>query len=830
TCSPFVHFSKLFRTQAVLKKDHFYTTTTTTTAHDSSQKLRKNIHQHSLRVLEWDKVCNCVASFAGTTLGQQATKTQLWELNPSYEESKTLLSETNAAVEMLKHGGCALEFSGIDVVLVKSAIQHASRGLPVEGKEAFAVVAILQLSETLQLNVKAACKQDSDWYNRFMPLTKMILDLFISPPLVKSIQQVIDDDGLVKDSASSDLQRSRDQVRMLERKLFQLMNSLVMKESSKSSSLEVSKIDGRWCLRTGFDQVSTVKGLLLSSVSGEGSLVEPLPAVSLNNELQQARGLVAKAEEDVLLRITEKMRKDLEEICDLLNTVIQLDMVIARAKYSVSFGGTFPDLLLTKDKDGYFGVEYHTSGTKTSNDDLTQKEWILYLPNAYHPLLLQQHQQSLKKARKNVTNAIADIRRRKLQPENNSLKEEPDVNIEYLEMEVAKLEKAHPIPVDFFVDTKTRVLIITGPNTGGKTICLKTIGLAAMMAKSGLYVLSSEPVRIPWFDSIFSDIGDEQSLSHSLSTFSGHLRQIGAIQALSTCQSLVLLDEVGGGTNPLEGAALGMSILESFAEGGALLTIATTHHGELKTLKYSSTGVENACMEFDDINLKPTYKILWGVPGRSNAINIAERLGLPNTVLDNARELYGTASAEINEDGIPGSTYQNSLSTEVNQSEECRSWFLTLVIIEMEQFKQDLQKHVQEADHYLILSRELHENLLVANEKITEHRITQRYRMMKEVSEATVITTRQKNLVDNKQKITAKEAHQEVSNDSHLYAEYAKKSPSENRITLPKVGDMVHVLSLGKKATVLKVEPSKEEVVVQASNMKLRLKLSDLQT
>ncbi|MQL41472.1 endonuclease MutS2, partial [Escherichia coli] len=131
-------------------------------------------------------------------------------------------------------------------------------------------------------------------------------------------------------------------------------------------------------------------------------------------------------------------------------------------------------------------------------------------------------------------------------------------------------------------------IVITGPNTGGKTICLKTVGLAAMMAKSGLYVLASESVQTPWFDSVFADIGDEQSLSQSLSTFSGHLKQISNIRLKSTSQSLVLLDEVGSGTNPLEGAALGMSLLESFAQDGCLLTIATTHHGELKTLKYSN--------------------------------------------------------------------------------------------------------------------------------------------------------------------------------------------------------------------------------------------------
>ncbi|PIA34987.1 hypothetical protein AQUCO_03700324v1, partial [Aquilegia coerulea] len=651
-----------------------YYSSNVSSSSSSSQK-SSVVAETSLRILEWDKICDCVASFAGTFLGQQAIKQQLWKLNKTYDESNTLLAQTSAAVQMLNYGSSALDFTAIDVLLVRSAIQHASRGLPVEGKQAMAVVYLLLFSQTLQSNVKAACKQDSDWYNRFMPLTKMVMELVTYQPLVKSIRQVIDDDGSVKDSASSKLKQFRDQVRTLEGKLFQLMDSLVRKESDKTSSLEVSTIDGRWCIKSWSDQLTTVSGLLLSSGSGVGCLMEPLSAVPLNDELQQARASVAMAEKDVLLRLTEKMRADLDGIHDLLDTIIQLDVITARAKYSLSFGGSFPDLLLTEDKDAHIGDEYDASGKRTLNDDLStfnKRKWILYLPKAYHPILLQQHQQNLEKARENLKKAIADIQRRKLQPENVMLEGKAGVNIESLEMEVTKLEQARPVPVDFFIGTKTKVLIITGPNTGGKTISLKTLGLAAMMAKSGLYVLSSEPVRIPWFDSIFTDIGDEQSLSQSLSTFSGHLRRISAIRAHSTSQSLVLLDEVGAGTNPLEGAALGMSLLESFSDAGALLTIATTHHGELKTLKYSNDTIENACMEFDEVNLRPTYKILWGIPGRSNAINISERLGLPDIVVNNARELYGTASAEINE-----------------------------VIMEMERCKQEYQEHVHEAHHYL---------------------------------------------------------------------------------------------------------------------------------
>ncbi|KAK3042812.1 hypothetical protein RJ639_001085 [Escallonia herrerae] len=695
----------------------------------------------SLRVLEWDKVCDSVASFAGTSLGQDATKAQLWSLGQSYTESSRLLEETNAAVEMHKYGGCTMDFAGIDVVSVKSAVQHVRRGLPMDGNEAMALVALLQFAESLQLNLKATIKEDADWLQHFMPLSEMIMELVINRSLVKFIQQLIDEDGSVRDSA-----------------LFQLMESLVRNEMTETSSLEVSHVDGRWCVKSGADQQT--------SFEGAGSIVEPLSAVPLNDELQQARASIN-----------------------------------ARATYSLSFGGTCPDLFLPEDKDSCLTAEA-LSGNKSHP---TLRKWTLYLPKANHPLLLQKHRQNLQKVVKDVTNATAENRRKRQQGGNMIRREETDTSLSTLKMQSSRYNR---------------------PQYWRKNHLLKDIGLAAMMAKSGLYILSAEPVRIPWFDSVFADIGDEQSLSQSLSTFSGHLKQTSDIQSHSTSRSLVLLDEVGAGTNPLEGAALGMSLLESFAESGALLTIATTHHGELKTLKYSHDAFENACMEFDEVNLKPTYRILWGVPGRSNALNIAERLGLPDIVISKARELYGPASAEINE-----------------------------VIVDMERFKQNFHEHIHEAQDYLKLSRDLHTILLVTRRKVTEHGSNERYRKMQEIFEvaavarstlhkkmrqlrANVTQTSRRTTEVNHQDMPALSSQQTTVDKREIPVatktantfDNNRQSPSEKRTKLPKVGEMVHISSLNKKATVLKVEPSKEKVVVQAGNMKLKLKLVDLVT
>ena len=196
---------------------------------------------------------------------------------------------------------------------------------------------------------------------------------------------------------------------------------------------------------------------------------------------------------------------------------------------------------------------------------------------------------------------------------------------------------AAPVPVSLGVGEDARVLLITGPNTGGKTVALKTVGLLCLMAQAGLPVAAAAGSRLPVFREVLADIGDEQSIEQSLSTFSGHLRNIIALLERAGPDSLVLLDELAAGTDPAEGAALARALLQHLLAKGALV-VATTHHGELKLFAHTTPGIENAAVEFDPATLAPTYKITVGVPGRSNALAIAARLGLPEAVLRAAQE------------------------------------------------------------------------------------------------------------------------------------------------------------------------------------------------
>lgn len=202
------------------------------------------------------------------------------------------------------------------------------------------------------------------------------------------------------------------------------------------------------------------------------------------------------------------------------------------------------------------------------------------------------------------------------------------------------------VPVDIQFEEPTRCLILTGPNTGGKTVALKTLGLLSLMHQFGMELPVAPGSELPVFDEVFADIGDEQSIEQSLSTFSGHMKAIADVVQNSTSSSLVLLDEMGSGTDPHEGGALGMAILDHLVLTGCH-SLITTHHGALKRYGYTHDRVENASMEFDEESLAPTYRVLVGVPGSSHALSIARRSGLPEAVLHAARAYVADGSGDV---------------------------------------------------------------------------------------------------------------------------------------------------------------------------------------
>ena len=202
------------------------------------------------------------------------------------------------------------------------------------------------------------------------------------------------------------------------------------------------------------------------------------------------------------------------------------------------------------------------------------------------------------------------------------------------------------VPIDLAMDSDTRTVIITGPNTGGKTVTLKTVGLFILMNQFGLALPAAEGTALPLVDGLYADIGDEQSISQSLSTFSGHMTNIASIIAAATSKSLVLLDELGSGTDPEEGSAIAMALLDHFIETGCRVLV-TTHHSILKNYGYTKPGVQNASVDFDSKTLSPTYRIIMGVPGESRALEIASRNGLPEPILERARSYLDEERTDV---------------------------------------------------------------------------------------------------------------------------------------------------------------------------------------
>ncbi|MCM1984268.1 endonuclease MutS2 [Lyngbya confervoides BDU141951] len=365
-------------------------------------------------------------------------------------------------------------------------------------------------------------------------------------------------------------------------------------------------------------------------------------------------------------------------------------------------------------------------------------------------------------------------------------------------------EDATVVPIDLVIQPHTKVVAITGPNTGGKTVTLKTLALAITMAKAGLFIPARDPVTLLWFDQVLADIGDEQSLQQSLSTFSGHVKRIQQILTQATSESLVLLDEVGAGTDPSEGSALATALLRYLADH-VRLTVATTHFGELKTLKYQDDRFENASVEFDDRSLSPTYRLLWGIPGRSNALIIAERLGFNPDIIEQAQQLMGGKSDEFNQ-----------------------------VISSLEQQRREQEEKAQEAAQLLSSSENLYRQLEQKAAQLRDREQSLKQQQEQELQQE--LAAAKQNIAQVIRKLqrgpqTAQAAHRATQTleaiAQTLQPQTATLQPQGFK---PQVGDRVRLPKLGQTAEVIAPVTSAGEVTVRFGLMKMTLGLEDVES
>ncbi|WP_432755919.1 endonuclease MutS2 [Staphylococcus pseudoxylosus] len=360
--------------------------------------------------------------------------------------------------------------------------------------------------------------------------------------------------------------------------------------------------------------------------------------------------------------------------------------------------------------------------------------------------------------------------------------------------------------IEFAQDIET--VIITGPNTGGKTVTLKTLGLIIMMAQSGMLIPTLDGSKLSVFENVFCDIGDEQSIEQSLSTFSSHMKNIVEILQETTKHSLILFDELGAGTDPSEGAALAMSILDYVHDIGSLV-MATTHYPELKAYSYNRDGVMNASVEFDVNTLSPTYKLLMGVPGRSNAFDISKKLGLNIQVIQKAKSMIGQDEQEINE-------MIASLETNSKRVDEQR--------IELDHLLREAQ------DTHDALAKQYEQYQNHEKQLMNEAKEKANQRVKSATNEADEILKELRELRDKKG-ADVKE-HELIDKKKQLDDQYEAKSIKQNvekkKWDAIKAGDEVKVLTYGQKGEVLELIDN-NEAVVQMGIIKMKLPLEDLE-
>jgi DNA mismatch repair protein MutS2 len=685
------------------------------------------IEQETFHLLDWQRLCQHLATFAATKLGVIAAENLV--LPQTIAETKQLLAQTQEVYRIETSLNPNWSFNGI--YDIGNCLERARiRGI-------LTAEELLNLATTLA-GVRKLRRVIED-LEESPTLQALVSELKTFPELEKEIHYCIDDRAKITERASPELGSIRQKIKSLRSRIQQTLQNIIQKQSNALQEFVITQRGDRFVLPVKASHSGQIVGIVHdTSSSGSTLYLEPKAVVELGNQLQTSRNQETREEEKILRQLTEKVAEVCPDLVRLLAVATALDLATAKARYSLWLSAHPPEFI------NFQGGE------------------SIYLRQLRHPLLVWQE----------------------------------------------KHEQGHKVvPIDVLIQPETRVVAITGPNTGGKTVTLKTLGLAVLMAKVGLFIPAQETVKIPWFESVLADIGDEQSLEQNLSTFSGHIsRIIRILKQIERKNSLVLLDEIGAGTDPSEGTAIAIAILKYLAEHN-LLTIATTHYGELKTLKYNDARFENASVEFDDVSLQPTYRLLWGIPGRSNAITIAQRLGLPDTIISDAKELVGNFSQDVNH-----------------------------LIAELEKQRREQELKHQQAQELLTKTEEFYRQV-----EDKAYSLQARERDLKQEQEKAV----QKMLLDAKSQIgqvikelqqkgnptaqSAQQARETLTKIGDRFLTPIQQSKAKSSYK-PKIGERVRITSIGQTGEVLDLDEDGEQLTVRFGLMKMVIPLTEVES
>jgi DNA mismatch repair protein MutS2 len=547
----------------------------------------------SFRVLEFESLRDLLRGYTSSPLGEDRVSRLAPSVDRSWIEQQ---QELTVEIREFRRVGGRFEFSGLlDVVPLVEKSRIA--GAALETTEIRDIILVVdRAAEWAQIALSPPAAMKASW-TAVSAFSNAIPDF---TDFLRSFRNKIQPDGTLEDRASPELARIR---RDIEKQRRTIQDSLrgYLRRLAEGGTVqdELVTIRGeRFVIPVKIEQKRRVPGVVHgSSSSGQTVFVEPIETIEQNNDLVRLLDEEQAEIHRILVEMTRRIGEQAASISASVEVLAELELQFAKARFA----------------DDYFCVPVTLSTTLTdrkTDDDVTEPrgdgrprptaaEARLILHNARHPLL----ERNLK----------------------------------------SKAGKVVPISIELEGDR--RELVITGPNTGGKTVTLKTVGLLALMAQSGIPV-PADRAELPVFDAILADIGDYQSIEQNLSTFSAHVTNIDFISRTATQQSLVLLDELGSATDPEEGAALAVAIAEHFRQLGSITGIST-HHTSLKVYGVNTPGVVNAAVGFDDATLQPTYELRVGVPGASAGINIAQRLGLNPQIIEAARSRIGSQTQDV---------------------------------------------------------------------------------------------------------------------------------------------------------------------------------------
>src|SRR5579884_1981218 len=707
------------------------------------------MHEKSILTLEYPKILAKVAKEAAFSASKELV--MALEPTPDLAEARRRLAYTTEAARLIDLHADAGVRGAHDV---RPLLARAAREGILNPSE------LLEVLETTRSSIYVANLLEKLDTESFPLLHALGSQIPRRPQIARRIEETISEEGEVLDTASPALQKLRYDIRGANQRLQERLRTLVNEFGHALHEPIITIRNDRYVIPVRVESRGQVRGIVHDqSSSGATVFIEPMVVVELNNKLRQLQVEEKQEVERILRVLSLEIGHEAEPLTTAVEKLAEFDLHLAKARYGRMTRSTEPAL----------------------ND-----QGRIDLRNARHPLLT-----------------------------------------------------GNVVPINFHLGRDFFMVVITGPNTGGKTVALKTVGLLTLMAQAGLHIPVEDHSEVCVFENIFADIGDEQSIEQSLSTFSSHLSRI--IEILRTIEQekqrgrpdirgakseellgrqerreakfLVLLDELGAGTDPSEGSALARAIL-TYLQERHITTVATTHYSELKAFAHEQPGVVNASVEFDIETLSPTYRLSIGLPGRSNALAIANRLGLDEGIIERAREFLGSA-------GVRMENLLEGLQSERKAVEDER-YHLSMERAEAEYQRRQLEQERQKLEEQRV--QIINQARAQAQRELEE---VQRTLAKIKVDTSRVNLTRDR-LGESRERV--RKLEEKLTPLAAPKRQARKVEEASERLEGPlQIGDTVRVLSFGQNAELVGLSPDRSEAEVQMGAMRFRVSVDNIE-